>query len=36
MQTVEEKVSRLEKVIKDFMVSAGIECKKLYNSQMAE
>lgn len=35
MQTVEEKVSRLEKVLEDFIVSVGIEFNKLYNFRCA-
>lgn len=34
MPTVEERVSRLEKVLEDFIISVGIEFNKLYNSQM--
>ncbi len=34
MQTVEERVSRLEKLLEDFIISVGIEFNKLYNSQM--
>jgi hypothetical protein len=34
MQTVEERVYRLEKVLEDFILSVGIEFNKLYNSQM--
>ncbi len=34
MKTLEERVSRIEKVLEDFIVSVGIEFNKLYNSQM--
>ena len=34
MALVEERVDRLEDVLKDFVTTVGIEFSKLYNSQM--